>query len=801
MGLPPQDYFNFEKRFLYVDVRYDPGKGSKIPAAYKKWGHAWRRIKIDELENFAKECKFHNVFATIQQFCVHRPTKDEEQYAPLYFDFDSNGDFKKVQEDVDRLIHYFATAHDLGKAQRRIYFSGKRGMHVIINPISLGVTPHPELTYIFKNIAFYLQSLLHLSTLDPGVYTTRRMLRLPNSVHRDSGCYKIELDANEILMPEEEIRKLAKAPREPFYEASEFIDLSPNESLQILYNNFCDIYHRQTEINKLKPQKLIKQTDIYPACIKDLLENGIAKAGYRNKATLCLACYCKDQGWSEESAFNLIWDWVQKIPTELTSAKGNVLKASTQTCIKSIYGDQSIKKDYHFICSVIKQLDVKCDGDKCIITKEEDQEPEKIIKVELSEASDGIYIHKKLDCRVMVVGKDTSPFLTPSRVSIECASKGGPDMTKEGSPCVNCKIQQKGNKYTFDLPVESFVLETINCTTQQQLALLKKLYCANPRCPRATVKIEETRNIEEVELNPGIDMRKDDMGSEYVARRGYYVGHKLDVNQDFNILGYVIADPKTQHAVHLFDEAKPAETSLSAFKMTKAIEKELSIFKIKEKQTMKEKLHEIYTDLERNILHIWERKSMLIAMDLVYHSVLRFKFQGSLLQRGWVEGFIIGDSGQAKCILSGCYITTYDGLKKIEDICSERKKGARVPLNIEVASLKGKEKTSHFYVNGLSDTYKIISKRGFEIEGTPNHPLLVLNNDGNLEFRKLKDLCKNDYFAIARGHNLWGKKKLKKEEARLLGYLIADGWIGHNVISIHKLYQIVKNDIIHCLEL
>ena len=633
-----KDYYNYEKRFIYVDVFCDSGAKSS----------RWRRIKKTDVDTFAKEHHFYNVFATIQQFCVYKVLEGEEQYGPLYFDFDAKGNFKEVQDDVNDLLSYFIKIHNLSPAEYRVFFSGSKGMHVIVNPISMGIEPHPELTYIYKNMALYLQTLLNLKTLDPKVYSIRRVLRLPNTVHRSSGKYKIELDPSEILKDEAEIREMAKKPRPALYDEIEYTDLEPSETLNAFYKNFRNLYQKQVEINKLKPQKPIKKSEIYPVCIKDLIDNSITKTGTRNLATMCLACYFKDQDKTEQETIDFILNWTNSIPAKLTSAKGNQLKASTIGCIKSIFDDKAIGKNYHFICSAMRTLGTDCNYDKCKIANEKDQEPKKVIIVELSEASEGSFFGKKLSCKVIIVGKDTSPYLAPARIQLDCKKQGGPDMTKMNQ-CANCPIGQKGGRDAFDLPkTAQFILETINCSSLQQMVILKKLY-GNARCPKLKIDILEYRNIEEVELNPAIEAQKESDGaSEYVARKGYFIGHKLDVNQEFNIVGFVIPDPKTQHVVHIFDEANPSETSLTSFKMTPNLKKELEVFQVGKGHTVAEKFDDIYDDLERNILHIWQRRAMITTMDLVYHSVLRFRFQGSLLTRGWLEAFIIGDTSQGK---------------------------------------------------------------------------------------------------------------------------------------------------------
>lgn len=59
---------------------------------------------------------------------------------------------------------------------------------------------------------------------------------------------------------------------------------------------------------------------------------------------------------------------------------------------------------------------------------------------------------------------------------------------------------------------------------------------------------------------------------------------------------------------------------------------------------IKRKINEIYTDLEYNVTRIYERRELLIAYDLVWHSVLQFEFMGTMLTRGWTEALVVGDT-------------------------------------------------------------------------------------------------------------------------------------------------------------
>lgn len=69
-------------------------------------------------------------------------------------------------------------------------------------------------------------------------------------------------------------------------------------------------------------------------------------------------------------------------------------------------------------------------------------------------------------------------------------------------------------------------------------------------------------------------------------------------------------------------------------------------------QTVREKFDDIAEDLTYNVTKIYGRKDIIITADLVFHSVLGFKFMGEYVQKGWTEACIIGDtrSGKSKTL-------------------------------------------------------------------------------------------------------------------------------------------------------
>jgi len=188
---------------------------------------------------------------------------------------------------------------------------------------------------------------------------------------------------------------------------------------------------------------------------------------------------------------------------------------------------------------------------------------------------------------------------------------------------------------------------------------------------------------------------------------------------------------------------------------------------------------------------------------------------------------IYGPEGGGKCVKSDTIIFSELGILPISafgnlNIPEFQKK------EIFLHSEHSYEKTSHFYNGGLKPTIKIKTNYGYELEGTPNHRIRILDKEGNYLFRRLDELQSTDYVAIQRGQNCFGRSvdlsdfekkvwqkiklshntskkdfkkfKITEDLARLMGYMIGDGTcsekgLNKNNIQITDANREVENDL------
>jgi Holliday junction DNA helicase RuvB len=116
-----------------------------------------------------------------------------------------------------------------------------------------------------------------------------------------------------------------------------------------------------------------------------------------------------------------------------------------------------------------------------------------------------------------------------------------------------------------------------------------------------------------------------------------------------------------------------------------------------------------------------------------------------------------GPPGLGKCIASDSLILTQNGWVPFERmIPSNMPADSSVPYDLQVFGLNGLEPASHIYASGTTPTRRIVTRSGFVIEGTLNHPVLVATPNGPA-WKPLGSLSTEDFVAIGRGMDVFGQ--------------------------------------------
>lgn len=265
-----------------------------------------------------------------------------------------------------------------------------------------------------------------------------------------------------------------------------------------------------------------------------------------------------------------------------------------------------------------------------------------VTRTTLAEARTSEYKHKRVEFDVQVIGKDTAPYNIPRRGVYKCSQVGVSERM-----CGSCGICRAGGELEMELHMSPDVLELIKATKSVQTSFLKGLANIPTGCKMYTFEETQSSNIEEILIAPEIPEFHswNGQGSEYLVQTAYFAEKQIESNRSYRMQGIMTPDPWQQHVTFVLDKAEPLQDTIETFRITPAIYEQLKIFQTDD---VKAKFKEIHDDFEANVTHIVGRDDLLTGIDLVYHSVLGFNFQGIPIQKGWLEFLCIGDTRTGK---------------------------------------------------------------------------------------------------------------------------------------------------------
>lgn len=268
----------------------------------------------------------------------------------------------------------------------------------------------------------------------------------------------------------------------------------------------------------------------------------------------------------------------------------------------------------------------------CNKIKEPEIVDENIYEVTLNDSAKKDFYYKKVKMKVVVSGKDLAPYFAPCRLNLKCEQ--GMKM------CSGCKLGLAGGELDIEFSTKNNeILQLINCSESEQKNLIRQK-AGIVRCSQFDVTVTKVINVEELRVIPEIDYSAQD--TDYVTRQVYYLGYGIKPNRSYLLTGITVPDPKSQYATQIIETANPTQSSIDQFSMTKELYKKLKIFQAD--KDIQKKIDEINKDLTYNVTKIYGRNDLITAADLIYHSVLQFKFQKNIVQKGWVDGLIMGDT-------------------------------------------------------------------------------------------------------------------------------------------------------------
>jgi DNA primase catalytic subunit len=280
-------------------------------------------------------------------------------YLPIDIDSD---DLEKAWTATKILVKFLLSELVTDKEAVLVAFSGNKGFHVMIDTRIFGqLTPSENLHIIFSSLRERLVelSMVDKSVIDLLIKDKVRLIRLPNTVNRKSGLYKIQLSLSDLFrLKPFQIHNKARKPQQQFYtDRSGLIPLSrsikPNSNAQQLYGEAA----RKKPVNQDKQPRIIdtnyhhhnttiKINQVFCKAEQVMATNTVP-IGQRNNSAIRVISKIKVKGFSQKTAEGFIRKWNRDCKVNLPD---NELMAIVRSVYSRVQGyaygcnDEILKK-------------------------------------------------------------------------------------------------------------------------------------------------------------------------------------------------------------------------------------------------------------------------------------------------------------------------------------------------------------------------------------------------------------------------------------------------------------------------
>lgn len=158
-------------------------------------GKFFHKNDIEAIGKWRSRFKNTDVYSSI---CLYAKLNNESDFVcPIFFDIDSDNDLAGARESALILCEMIMDRIGVPQDQLEIYFSGNKGFHVLVPCETFQAFNSVHTLSLYKRMAEKAEQA-GVRFIDKGIYTKKRIWRLPNSINSKSGLYKIPLTYEEL---------------------------------------------------------------------------------------------------------------------------------------------------------------------------------------------------------------------------------------------------------------------------------------------------------------------------------------------------------------------------------------------------------------------------------------------------------------------------------------------------------------------------------------------------------------------------------------------------------------------------
>lgn len=267
-------------------------------------------------------------------------------------------------------------------------------------------------------------------------------------------------------------------------------------------------------------------------------------------------------------------------------------------------------------------------------------DPVKSELISVLDSFDSRRVGESVRMLVTIKGKHEPGYTIPAQATLSCDKLAG-------TKCQLCAMNQTPGEATMEIPPsDPMVLELIDSSHLQIAEIIRRAFGA-VKCNRLTIESSGHQAVETLFARPSIDHADGTAAGDYKNIKITSVGrHDTLPNNTVAVTGALFPNPRSQANEFMAWEIDRQVTSIDRFDLDEDLIKLMTRFQT-DGRPMK-KLAEISRQLSLHVTKIYGRPEMHAMMDLIWHSVISFKFAGEVITRGWLEGLVVGDTQQGK---------------------------------------------------------------------------------------------------------------------------------------------------------
>ena len=268
----------------------------------------------------------------------------------------------------------------------------------------------------------------------------------------------------------------------------------------------------------------------------------------------------------------------------------------------------------------------------------------------LQQASTPRYINQLVKTNIQVVATMDQVFTAPTSVIAEKTRLSGKDDTMAQGDIREWKLSEDNVADLLHLIDNNFKEDQIKDNLKTRMFIpAKERNILIKRLAEETVYKACVTDLFETQ----------DMDAQPMEYTCYSLGAKLESGKKYLVTHKIIPHPyKGQQLIMLITSAEQASDSVTNFRITPEIKRNLDVFKNIEAHTAELKVAKIAKKV-KGLLGYNGNDLLIQAIDLSYHTALAFNFGSFKNVRGYLETLIVGESRMGKSSTASALQKTY----------------------------------------------------------------------------------------------------------------------------------------------